>query len=221
MKKILVIGGNQGLGKEIVTKLSTSNNVVTLSRKSEVPLDLSWPEDQIQKAVKTALDQLGGLDSLVVSSGLGAYYWPLVKQDKVEEVMKINFIGPTTVFKTCLKALLKSKGNAMFVTSTVARKPGAGGLSYYAASKGAMHSWITSEARRVSKKGLSVFALSPGWISTGMTSNIKEPIQKGNVNAIPFGRYGSAEEIANFAVNLLFESNWVTSGSIYECSGGM
>ncbi len=222
MGNILLVGGSQGLGKDLVNELKTrGHNVTALSRSSTIPLDLSWDETSIKQSIKQALSSMDSLDSLVVSSGKGAYHWPLVSQATVEDLMKVNFIGPTTVFKACLKALLKSKGNAMFVTSTVSRKPGSGALSYYSASKGAMHSWITSESRRMASKGVSLFALSPGWFESGMTAEIKSGIKDASTRAIPFGRFGSSEEIAKFGADLLEQSNWVTAGSIYEASGGM
>jgi NAD(P)-dependent dehydrogenase (short-subunit alcohol dehydrogenase family) len=220
-KKILLIGGSTGLGQALAEQLSWDNEVVCLSRQSDSPLDLRWDEPEIAAATKRGIDRLGGtLDSLVVSSGMGAYYAPLTSVNMAKDIMQVNYFGPVVVFKSCLKALLLSRGNACFITSTVARKPGAGGLGYYAASKGAVHSWITSEARRVGEKGISMFAVCPGWFDSPMTEELHPKIKEKAAAAIPFKRFGSPGEIASFTAALLSQSNWTTNGSIYECSGG-
>lgn len=220
MKNILIIGGNKGLGKVIADKLITDgNNVICLSRNSSIPLDLLWDEERIKAQVKAAIPN--GLDTLIVSSGEGAYLHPLTSQNKVEELMKINFIGPTTVFKACVKPLLKSRGKAIFITSTAGRKPGSGGLSYYGASKMAMNSWVMSESRRFAKHGVALCTVAPSWFDSGMTSDIKPGLKNASTRAIPFGRFGNIDEISNFVVNLMNQSNWCLAGTTFEVTGGL
>lgn len=147
-------------------------------------------------------------------------FGPLASTDELKKLMQVNCFGPIACYKAALKALLKSQGKVMFVGSTVSRRPGAGSLAYYAASKGAINSWMLSEARRAARKKISLFVLQPGWFESPMTDEIKEEEKEKSRKAIPFKEFGSIEEIAKFGSDLVEQSNWVTSGSIFECSGG-
>ena len=226
---ILIIGRSKGLGEQLKDSMETpfapmefANNIVCLSRSSNIPLDLEWNADYISELVrKVVQDRLGGaLDILVISSGMGAYYAPTVSGVAVEKMFKVNVLGPLAVFRGCQKFLLTSKGKACFITSTCSRRPGAGGLSIYGATKGAINSWVISEARRQAKKGIALFAVSPGFFDSEMTDEIKPELRTAITKAIPFRRFGEINEVAEFVESLLFQSNWCLSGQIFECSGG-
>jgi 3-oxoacyl-[acyl-carrier protein] reductase len=151
---------------------------------------------------------------------MGAYKWPTVGYHDVEQLFRVNVLGPMAVFRACQRELLKSRGTAVFVTSTAARRPGSGGLSYYAAAKGAMNSWIVSEGRRQIKHGVGLCAVAPGFFDSSMTENMAPALKAATVKAIPAGRYGHDWEIASFITDLLWQSNWVLGGQIFEASGG-
>jgi len=224
--KILIIGGTKGLGKEIHTRSFFNqevelNSVINLSRTTSPKLDLSWEEDQIKQVVRDTInDELGGLDILVVSSGQGAYHSPLVSELKVKELFQVNVFGPMAVYKAALKALLKSKGKAIFISSTAARRPGSGGLSIYGSTKAALNSWVMSEGRRAAKAGIAMCAVSPGFFESEMVSDLKDNVRESATKAIPFGRFGTSPEVADFVVSLYRQSNWCLAGQIFDCSGG-
>jgi len=221
--RIILVGGNKGLGKSLVDMLEwdyETYQVKLVNRKEYKTFDLRDPEEAIKSVIQEAIAELGGCDALVVSSGAGAYAPVTVKQDKVEEYMKVNFIGPTTCFRAAQRALLRSRGKAIFISSTVARRPGSAGLSYYAATKGAMNSWIQSEARRQAKHGVALCAVSPGFFDSPMTDDIAPKLKEASTKAIPFGRFGTCREVADFTLSLLHQSNWCLAGSIFEVSGG-
>lgn len=221
--RVVLVGGTSGLGEEIKYLLKLNEHEYeyrAVNRQTCSRFDLRGPEEQIKSTMQDAIADMGGCEALIVSAGSGAYHKPTVSQDTVEELMKVNFIGPTTCFRAAQKALLKSKGKAIFVSSTVARRPGSGGLSYYAATKGALNSWVQSEGRRQAKHGVALCAVSPGWFDSPMTEGINISVRLASEKAIPYGRFGTRSEIADFTVGLLHQSNWCLAGSIYELSGG-
>lgn len=221
--RVVLVGGNKGLGEAIKWRLKLNEHEYeyrAVTRKVCPGFDLTAQESVIRYIIQDAINDMGGCEALIVSAGSGAYLKPTVSQDTVEEMMKVNFIGPTTCFRAAQKALLKSKGKAVFVSSTVARRPGSGGLSYYAATKGAMNSWVQSEGRRQAKHGVALCAVSPGFFKSPMTDEINPRVRMASEKAIPYGRFGTCDEIAEFTVGLLHQSNWCLAGSIYELSGG-
>lgn len=193
---------------------------VALSRSSAIKLDMRWEANRIQDTVRKALTVLGGLDALVVSSGMGAGLGPLSSDGDVKDLFQVNVFGPMAAYKAALRPLLKSQGKAMFVSSTCSRRPGSGGFSVYGSTKAALNGWILSEARRAAKKNVSMFAISPGWFESEMTADLLPPVRAAATKGIPMGRFGEVSEVATFACSLLEQDNWITAGQIFECSGG-
>jgi 3-oxoacyl-[acyl-carrier protein] reductase len=219
--KILLIGGSKGLGQIIYEKLGYFHSIITMSRHStEYTLDLNWSEEKIQKAVKKAIRDLGGCDVLIVSSGYTKQTGPLVPEAEAQKLLKINYLGPMVVYKTVLRSLLKSKGKAIFVSSTVVRKPSASWLAHYAASKGALEAWAIPESKRAAEHGIGVCVVRPGWFNEGMADGLRCDTKRKAAKAIPFKRFGERKEIAEFISSLLYQSNWVIAGSVYEMTGG-
>lgn len=219
--RVLVIGGSKGLGLAMAQSLTNTGCKVECRSRSSVPaLDLEWNGDGIREACAEAIKELGGLDTLVISSGMGAYMSPTVSDEEVKKMYQTNVFGPMTVFRACQKALLKTKGKAMVITSTCSRRPGSGGLSVYGSAKAALNSWVLNEGRRQAKHGIALCSVSPGWFDSKMTVELKPKIREAAEKAIPFGRFGTAFEVADFACNILEQSNWCLAGQIFECSGG-
>jgi 3-oxoacyl-[acyl-carrier protein] reductase len=71
----------------------------------------------------------------------------------------------------------------------------------------------------VAGHGIAINVLSPGWVDTEMTAEIKPELRTRIVSAIPTKRMGTAEEIAEFAVAILAQSNFLT-GEILSMAGG-
>lgn len=217
--KYILIGGSKGLGLELYNKLKVTDKCYTMNR-SKGNLDLEWSAERITEAVKNGINYIGGCDVLLISSGLGAYFPPNVSADRIEQLFQVNVLGPMTVFRAAQKALLKSKGKAIFISSATSRKPSSGGLSYYAATKGSINSFVCAEARRQGKHGIAICSVSPGFFESPMTEDIHPKVKAASLKNIPMNRFGECEEIANFVIDLSKQTNWVIAGSNYECTGG-
>ena len=75
-----------------------------------------------------------------------------------------------------------------------------------------------SVAKELAARGITCNAVAPGFVDTDMTKNLsidKEEIEK----AIPLGRLGKAEDIAN-AVAFLVEADYIT-GEVLRVDGGI
>ena len=91
----------------------------------------------------------------------------------------------------------------------------------YAASKGAMISFVKSMAVELAPMGITVNAIAPGWVDTEMcalpfANGGKERIAKG----IPVGRIASADDIAFPIVSLCFDGARHVTGEIVNVNGG-
>jgi NAD(P)-dependent dehydrogenase (short-subunit alcohol dehydrogenase family) len=107
------------------------------------------------------------------------------------------------------------------MSSAAARLGAPGEYVDYAASKGAIDSMTIGLAREVAADGIRVNAVRPGLIYTDMHASGGEPGRVDRLrDAVPLGRGGAAEEVAEAVLWLLSDAASYTTGSILEVTGG-
>ena len=91
----------------------------------------------------------------------------------------------------------------------------------YAASKGAMISFVKSVAIEVARRGITVNSVAPGWVDTEMC---EDPFAAGGreriASAIPVGRIASVDDIAAPIVFLCTRGARHITGEILNVNGG-
>ena len=110
-------------------------------------------------------------------------------------------------------------GGIVAISSVAARNGGLTGLVPYAASKGAVESFVRGLANEVAREGIRVNAVAPGLTATDMTADnphALEAAQKG----VPMGRMGQPEEIAEAVAWLLSPASSYVTGTVVTVSGG-
>ena len=76
-------------------------------------------------------------------------------------------------------------------------------------------------AKELASRNIRANAVAPGFIETKMTEVLPEEIRKKMLEAIPAGRFGMPEDVANAALFLASESSSYMTGQVLNCSGGM
>jgi NAD(P)-dependent dehydrogenase (short-subunit alcohol dehydrogenase family) len=157
-KTVLITGGTDGIGKELVLQfLQLGAKVITCGRsqqkilalESESPVgnlsvinaDVSNEKD-CERMVDHAITQFGSIDILINNAGIsmrglleesGPALIPVIKK-----VMDINFNGSLYITSYALKYLIQSKGTIVGISS-IAGYRGLPGRSGYSASKTINH----------------------------------------------------------------------------------
>jgi len=220
--RTIVIGGKHGLGRAILDRLGS--DAECLGRPT---LDLSDRETEVRARVAEAVNSRPErkLDALVVSAGLSLETRPTVNHtaadNALDRMMAVNFRGPRACVQGALRGLLRAKGRVLLVSSTVVRPPSAEWLAEYAASKGALEAWAGALAKPLARHGVALTVLRPGWFSGGMADNLQPQTTSRAVKSIPWGRFGSVDEVADFAVQILRAPPWCVTGRTFEATGGL
>ena len=94
---------------------------------------------------------------------------------------------------------------------------GNAGQTNYSASKAGVIGLTKSVAKELASRGVCVNAIAPGFIETPMTESFKDRPEI--LDAIPMGRMGKPEEIADLAM-FLSEADYIT-GEVIRIDGGM
>jgi NAD(P)-dependent dehydrogenase (short-subunit alcohol dehydrogenase family) len=222
--KVLIIGGTKGIGMEIAYLLGKTDTVLSMARNPvmhrAMKLDLAWPEHDISIAVRHAIDELEGVDWLVCSAGMGAFYAPFQEtEESVLKLLQTNFVGTQQVIKICLKDLMKSRGKILCIGSSTVDQP-SHGLAAYKASKAALQYWATQRASELAKHHVALNVLSVGWVDTPMTATLKPELREKIIRRIPIGRMAWPQEIAVVADHILRMPHYMT-GAVIPMTGGM
>ena len=90
----------------------------------------------------------------------------------------------------------------------------------YSSSKAALHHLTRVLAKELARRQITVNAIAPGVIQTAMIGEIKPDVMAEYMKAIPVGRVGKPEDIANAVIFLASEqASWI-SGQILSVDGG-
>jgi 3-oxoacyl-[acyl-carrier protein] reductase len=98
---------------------------------------------------------------------------------------------------------------------------GNAGQCNYAASKAGLIALTKSVAKELAARNIRSNAVAPGFIKTKMTEKLTEDIQKKMLEAIPLGRFGLPEDVANVVLFLASDAASYVTGQVLTVCGGM
>ena len=178
-------------------------------------------ESQVTRYVNEAAKALGGIDVLINNaSGVG------MKDDESGWAASVNIdlFGTARATRAAIPFLEKSKGNIVNISSISGLKAVPRSLPY-AAVKAALINYTMGQGLALAAKRIRVNAIAPGSIEfpggTWESRKTSDPeLYQRVLRSIPWGRYGSPEEIAGVALFLASDlAGWVTGQTIVVDGG--
>ena len=116
--------------------------------------------------------------------------------------------------------VLGDGGRIVHVASTAGQR-GEAFHADYAASKGAMISFVKSQAVELASRGITVNCVAPGWVDTEMCAIPCADGGRARIEAgIPVGRVATPEDVAWAAVALCMPGARHVVGEIVSVNGG-
>ncbi len=198
----------------------TAHEVETLEHGRAVALgaDASREADVV-RMLEEASTALGGLDGIVCNVGIGRGLG--LENTSVEDwdlVMATNVRSHFLCLKHGLPRL--PPGASILLVSSIAGRRTGSDLPAYDASKAALSALLRQATRDAMPRGVRVNAVVPGLIDTsiGRMASRQRP---GRTRVLPFGRQGTAWEIAYAAVFLLSDESAYVSGHELVVDGGL
>lgn len=185
MKKAIVVGATSGMGYELAKILSENGYIVGLAGRREERLA------QIQKELKTQtyvkkldvtktddavmlledlISQIGGLDLIIVSSGVIRPNDDLdLQKDRL--TIDTNVVGLMTVANTAARYFKQQKHGHIVGISSIASLLHSGRANAYCASKAFTTSYLRGLRDILSESSHDIYVTEvvPGWVDTELT----------------------------------------------------
>lgn len=243
-KVAIVTGGGTGIGEAICHKFSREGAKLIVNGLPDDPIDdvvsainesggnaIAFAADvsdeaQAKACVDAALGKFGRLDILINNAGvlLANAETDDMPVEKFDEQVRCNVRTAFLMTKFALPHLRETGGNIICAGSEAGingqpRDTGYGG------TKAFLHAFMAGVAVEQAQYGVRANCVCPGPIDTAWTHKetgaVDEEVEKALITATPFGRRGTAEEIANVYAFLASDEASFVTGAAWLVDGGI
>ena len=237
----LVTGGSRGIGRAIAVTLAAAGLQVYLTYVSK--------PDEAEQTV-SAIEQAGGtarafrvdvadaasvaaffqdeikdkvsLEVLVNNAGITKDGLVLrMKDEDFDRVLGVNLRGAFVCLREAAKIMTRQRRGRIVNIASVVGQMGNAGQINYAAAKAGLIGVTKSAAKELAGRSITVNAVAPGFIETDMTAALSDEARQAYARAIPLGRLGTAQDVADAVAFLASDKAAYITGQVLAVNGGL
>ena len=243
-KVALITGANSGIGKGIAIRFAQEGAHVAVNylpggtRDADAQAEVAAfatesiavggdvsKRDDVQSMVDATVAKFGRLDILINNAGIEINKPFLdTTDDEWNRVLNVNLFGTYLCTQIAAKQMVKQGpgGKIVNISSTHEDIPFQCYTSY-CASKGAVKMLMRNLCLEFAPYKINVNNIAPGAIATPINQKVLDDPQA-NANAlseVPWGRWGTPEDVAGVALFLASDEADYVTGSTYYIDGGL
>ena len=240
-KIALVTGGGRGIGRAISLELAArgASVIVNYLRSADaaenvvaeikggggeaVALGADVGDvDAVTALFKETTARYATLDILVNNAGMTRdNVIMMMKPEDFDTVLATNLRSCWLCCKAAARIMMRKRTGSIVNITSVVGIAGNGGQTNYAASKAGIMGLTKSLAKELAARGVRVNAVAPGFVDTDMTIGLSDEIRQKAIEAIPLGRMGEPQDIANAVAYLASLQAAYITGQTLVVDGGM
>lgn len=241
-RKALITGGDSGIGRAaaiafaregadvaisyLASEKADAQEVIRLIEAEgrtavDLPGDIT-DEQWCRELVTKSVEQLGGLDILVINAGRQQNREDIskVSSDDFDKTMKTNLYAMHWIAQAAVPHL--PPGASVITTASIQAYDPSAILLDYATTKAGIVAYTKALAKQLLEKGIRANVVAPGPFWTPLQSSGGQPEEKvmkfGTES--PFGRPGQPVEIAPVYVLLASQEGSFINGEVFGVTGG-
>ena len=236
MKTAFVTGGGGGIGEAIAARLSRDGYRVAVvdmnlenaqAVAARVPNAWAARVDVTKEdSVRAALDAFGAVPDVLVNNAGIVHFQPFVEAslDDFRRVVDVNLMGTVIPTHIIAPGMMKRGSGVIINMSSMAAIAVGPTHGAYCATKAAVAVLAEQFALEFGPYGLRVNAIQPGLIDAGMGSTklyVDQELVEARKKAVPSGRLGRGEDIANAVAFLVSDEAGYVNGTTLLVDGGV
>jgi NAD(P)-dependent dehydrogenase (short-subunit alcohol dehydrogenase family) len=213
-----VTGAGGGIGSAICDRLRADGVMVRTTDIVGTPdfvLDLSV--DPIPP------EAVADVDICVSAAGLVGTFAPAhsMSREKWSRDIETNLTGSFRAIQACLPGMRERRFGRLVAISSVAAKMGTPGKVAYAAAKAGLQGMMRTIAIENCSLGITANCVLPGMIATPPVLALPEADRNRIQAAVPAGRFGSPEEVADLVAFLVRDDSGYITAQQIGIDGGL
>ncbi len=234
-KVALVTGASKGIGKAIAQGLADAGASVMLSSRKIDRLEAAAADiggdtavyaanagdiDAAEACVAATIERFGGLDILVNNAATNPHYGATLDVDpgQFDKTFQVNLRGPLYWARAAHRQALADRPGVIINIASVGGLRVGPGLGVYRLTKAALIHLTKQLAHELGPT--RVVGIAPGLVVTDFAAALVDSYGDQLADALPLGRLGKPEDIADLAVFLASDkASWIT-GDTYVIDGG-
>lgn len=242
-KVALISGSGSGIGEATAKRLAAEGAAVAVVDLNEegaqrvaaeirkaggkaeaLKANIGNPSD-VEHMIKFAVDKFGQLD--ILHNNAIRLYTGRLGEMSLDNFRKSVEVGLTAYFystRCALEVMVPRRKGAIINTASVSGLAADYGLGAYNAIKAGVINLTRATAIEYARKGIRCNAVCPGAIATPPIMKMRAAIPElGKITeqAIPMGRYGEPNEIANVVLFLASDEASYVNGAYIVADGGL
>lgn len=240
----IVTGASKGIGQAIATALAQAGAAVAVNYRGDrdqaegvvqqieqaggravaFQADVSQV-DQVRQLVEATVEAFGRVDIMVNNAGFETRTSVLESsEDDFDGVVGVNLKGAFFGTQLAARQMIKQgQGGRIVNISSVHEEWAMTGNTPYCCAKGGVQMLTRNAGVELAEHGIGVVGVAPGAIATAMNRQTLEDPRNRDVltQAIPAGRVGEAEEVADLVVYLASDKARYITATTVVIDGGM
>lgn len=239
-KTAIITGGGSGFGQATAVKLAEKGANICIVDISEengqesvalcekagasaifVQADVSKLED-VKRYVAKTMEHFGKIDMFFNNAGISGSGVRTLEcsEEEFEAIVNVNLKGAFYGLKYVVNEMLQTGGGSVVNTASLGGVVGMPTLGAYSATKHGIVGLTKTIAGEYGHDNIRINAIAPGTNETPMVKAFPAEAIQQMADAVPMGRLGQPEEVANVVAFLLSDEASYVHGAVVSIDGG-